>query len=305
MGAVHRSGDAPVNSVLENATVGLKNAKQTRNRVSWSGTVPTQAPPAPRPPEPVVILPPPAPIDTTGRPLLAELVKEGADSNQALVVLKGGEDGGLEWSVRSLLLGQLGRHYTVTTGRRYVPTAEEVVKRWGPTGLRRHVENLREVGGMFDDFVNDGLGYLTRGEAGHFGDWLFRLFMAQVGLQADPADAAINVVQGYFASGDEEAFGHWLSYNLEGKENVRLHPRISGLVFLWFHLHKDLQYVHLKRNGSREDILRDYGISVEEARALLGVRDVNEVSEQQFVNKLLVGPSSTEEAPIGTLRNLI
>jgi len=188
----------------------------------------------------------------------------------ALLLLKNGEFGGLEWSVRQRLLGRLRLHYDVLVGRRYSPSRDEALQR-GASGLSLLVERAREAG-------------------------------------LDVREA-LQIIDQRQVSGAGEQFGRWIESVLAEIREGRLRDdqRIRGLAFLWNLLQEDAQYLALSRKPdiSRQHVIDAYGISRQEAEAMLDGRSLDSVSEQEFVDGVLVGPSSTEEAPVGTLRNLV
>ena len=190
--------------------------------------------------------------------LLSDLLGETG----AMLILKGGEFGGLAYSVRERILKRLEAHYEVIIGSRYAPSKEEALKRWGKTGIRKLLGNLQSI------------------------------------ILKEEFDRGVN----YVDTNNGEAFNKWLGDIKKEYED----PRVRGLGFLWSYLQEDSQYLYLKKKEdiTRKKILDDYGISEREANKLLG-DDYDKVSEQFFVNKLLVGPAETDEAPYGTLRNII
>ncbi len=204
--------------------------------------------------------------------LYKSLIQTGQDSKLALVLLKGGEFGGLEWSVRERILKRLRKHYDVKIGQRYIPSKNEVLERWGKTGIRDLTDKLKYIEGIDINDVKAGIGFIEALDGDAFDKWIKAILKKY---------------------NDEEEY-----------EGI---PRIRGLGFLWSYLNSDAQYLALTRKNDKErkDILKDYGISVAEAKQILGNKPIGNVSEQVFVNALLIGSPHTDRSPPGTLRALV
>jgi len=263
IGATESKVSINMDSLLEDVSKSLKQAKEDRNKVVWSSegsiaevveTIKTETE---------------TEVSEIKEPVFVEPVKTGEErfklfvakkQIRALLLLKGGEFGGLEHSVRQRILERLKKHYNVTIGARYAPSKKEVLRRWGLTGLTTLLENIKGI--ITEEEFNIGKNHVLNLEADEFDNWLREI--------------------------------------LDKYQD----PRVRGLAFLWHHLQEDVQYLYLERKVDRKKILDEYGMQEEEANQLLGA-DYNSVSEQVFVNRLLIGPAETEQAPPGTLRNLV
>ena len=192
-------------------------------------------------------------------------------SGYAIVTLKGGEYGGLEYSVWSRIIAQLGRDYEITLGERRAVSRNEALRRWGLTGIRLHVKELRALGWIN---VEQGLALLQAEDGDGFNAWV--------------NDILASVARG----------GH------PDNELIR------NLVFLWNYLQgdgRDGQTLLLKRRkeASRREILRKYGIKTRDALRALRVDDIDAATEQDFVDKLIVGRAETPRASPGTIRYVV
>ncbi|MCD6477055.1 MAG: hypothetical protein J7K26_02735, partial [Candidatus Aenigmarchaeota archaeon] len=74
------------------------------------------------------------------------------------------------------------------------------------------------------------------------------------------------------------------------------HPHLRALFFLWYYLNLSIQPILLIRKKSRKEILERLGIENE---------GYLNISEQDFVNKILIGEAQTINTVIPNLRNLV
>jgi AcrR family transcriptional regulator len=82
-------------------------------------------------------------------------------------------------------------------------------------------------------------------------------------------------------------------------------PVCQMLRFLLNYLRRVSQQLLLKRFMSRMELLRGYNLTLEEAAALLGSADLQEVPEQDFVKKVVVGCTNPYLAHSGSLRGIL
>jgi hypothetical protein len=261
-------------SFIDDASRAVTDAKEKgRNKIEWRGeAVPiSRGEITPDSTKPVVQLSQISITDPGKLNIYSLITKDKKiKDNYAVLVLKGGEFGGLEHSVRERILARLKTRYDVKTGARHTTTADEVLKRWGKNGIMPRLNKIAEEG-LEGVNVAEAIGYITSGNTAGFVNWINKL----------TADIKAGT--------------------------VKHHANIGALLFLWHYLQEDSQYLYIARKAgvSRQDVLKRYEIKKAEAKRRLGVEDINAVSEQEFVNKLLIGPAETEEAPEGALRRII
>ncbi|MCX5666743.1 MAG: (d)CMP kinase [Candidatus Omnitrophica bacterium] len=215
--------------------------------------------------------------------LYEDIKDKGEKSGEyAAIVLKGGEFGGLEYSVREKILASLRLHYDIETGARQIPAKDDVLRRWGKTGIRKLLHSLIHIAAIDENMIKE----------------------TRIELARD-----IKAGRAKLLAGSGKEFDVWLKGMLEKYNDENVYSDISrlrGLAYLWYYLQKDTQYLYLKRRVPRIEILKYLGLSKEAANRIFGEgQDFEKVSEQVFVNKLLVGGANTERAPPRTLRGII
>ena len=132
-GATESKPDDTVNSLLRDASIALKKAKILRNKVEWSGHVTGSATPGESEQEQTekAMVKVPDNLNPEIKGKMAEYETSfnsaGGRDKRAILILKGGEYGGLNFNVRSRYIDRLSMHFNVRTGVRYAPAKEEVL----------------------------------------------------------------------------------------------------------------------------------------------------------------------------------
>jgi len=161
--------------VVERAQGALNTAKIPRNRVAWHEagiqiSEPEVIQPVQPEPNTEIIPSPDRRIQISGLPKFA------------LLILKGGDLGGLNYHVRKRIIKYLERWFIVKPGRRYRPALKEVLERWGETGIRYRLERIEEANVEGVD-VSQAYNALVDRDGEAFERWLTNLTGKAIGLK--------------------------------------------------------------------------------------------------------------------------
>jgi len=192
----------------------------------------------------------------------------------ALILLKGGDLGGLNPDVKTKIIDRLSQWFEVIEGEKHNPTFEEIAVRWGGAGLQYQFRKMENNPDFEKEFIDEG-----------------RKFVAEK---------------------DKDGFSQWLSDARNISENDPGLLR-QELMLDYFSKTGQSLMLKLKEGLSRETILRDLNLTnreslvqaVGEKRADLDWADSKAVNFQDFIKRIVVGETASYKATPGTVRHII
>ncbi|MFA7677497.1 MAG: hypothetical protein WCY34_04940, partial [Candidatus Omnitrophota bacterium] len=198
----------------------------------------------------------------------------------AILVLKGGELGGLDYDVRKVILERLQEDYDVFIGRRTNLSPSQVLTVWGDTGITQRLKLLRSsLPEASKGLVSEAIKYVEARDGARFAAW--------IKAREDDVEAK--------ADSDQKS----------DFDNANF----AALTFLWYYLREDVQLLVLKRKSPRLEILAKYGFSEQTAKDWLKnkkgwiVNRIDDLSEQDFLN--IIGGNAQTLENTDTLRGEI
>ena len=169
MGAVDVSGSRSFDEIFKDVSEQLHLGKASgRNRVALEGYDETV-----RPVEIQSVVDHPKGKDLLGSTKSSQAVTAVA-SDEAIIVLKGGEFGGLDYQTRELVLNKLREDFELVIGSRGRLTIEQILTVWGATGIKDRLESLRDslAGTQQEAAVNLAIAWVANNTASEFDRWI-------------------------------------------------------------------------------------------------------------------------------------
>ncbi len=192
---------------------------------------------------------------TAMQPAIEELEKEklreflSNSDSIATIMLKGGENGGLNQSVLREILRELSKDFIIVLGRTNFLTREKALQRWGNAFRAIIKSSLAEFAGVIPEQF------------------------AQIGISAVESHDAVK-------------FDAWLDQLGTIEETKDLYLKLK---FVLDYGNDSCQQIILIRKSPRQEILARYNVNPELARNLLDGEDPLEIPEQNFVKNIIIG----------------
>jgi len=201
------------------------------------------------------------------------LRKALAENKISFILLKHGQWGAMDEVLRAEILAKLSKYFEIVCGQRRKVKLEEVLKRWGPTGITKKIEDLAEKGIISEVEKEVGLRLVKELNADGFERWLKGI------KSSNPNNVDIRELE------------FLITISLGDVEQIMLIRKTDREKII-----EDLDTKGDKREGR---------ITEERVKSLFGVENINEIPEQDFVKTVVIGELNAFSSPENTIRGIV